>query len=98
MRDNLGELSVGTTIHRIPLTNSLKQITKKAVLPAIHITGVCETDGDESLSNKGVAFRSSHHRISAQSGSTAYSSMRSDSMNVESGLFIPINHSSLVCI
>jgi hypothetical protein len=46
-----------------------------------------------------VSFRPSHHhRISAQSGSTAYSSMRSDSMNVESALFLPSNHSSMVCI
>ena len=46
-----------------------------------------------------VAFRSFHqhqHRISAQSGSTAYGSMRSDSMNIESALFLPSNHSSLV--
>jgi hypothetical protein len=46
-----------------------------------------------------VSFRPSHHqRISAQSGSTAYGSMRSDSMNVESALFLPSNHSSMVCI
>ncbi|CAF3803570.1 unnamed protein product [Rotaria sp. Silwood1] len=54
--DNLGELSVSTTtalpIYRAPITNSLKQIAKKAVLPAIHITGVCETDKDETVSNK----------------------------------------------
>ncbi|CAF5092106.1 unnamed protein product, partial [Rotaria sp. Silwood1] len=43
-----------------------------------------------------VAFRSVHnHRISAHSGSTAYSSMKSDSMNVDSGLFLPSNHSSM---
>ncbi len=55
--DNLGELSVGTTtalpVHRIPMTNSLKQITKKAILPAIRITGACEADGDEVLLNTG---------------------------------------------
>jgi hypothetical protein len=83
------------------MNNSLKQITKKAVLPAIHITGVCEVNEDETLLNKTdyqVSFRpSNHHRISAQSGSTAYSSMRSDSMNVESALFLPSNHSSMVC-
>ncbi|CAF3898690.1 unnamed protein product [Rotaria sp. Silwood1] len=105
--DNLGELSVSTTtalpIHRVPITNSLKQIAKKAVLPAIHITSVCETDKDETVSNKGqqyqVAFRSVHnHRISAHSGSTAYSSMKSDSMNVDSGLFLPSNHSSMISL
>jgi hypothetical protein len=62
LRDNLGELSVGSTtavlpVHRIPLTNSLKQITKKAVLPAIHITGVCDVDDDETSSNKGNYFK-----------------------------------------
>lgn len=106
--DNLGELSVSTIsalpVHRPPLINSLKQITKKAVLPAIHITRVCETDENENACNVGqtqVAFRSTHHyhhRVSAQSGSTAYSSMRSDSMNVDSALFLPSNHSSMVCI
>jgi hypothetical protein len=35
------------------MTNSLKQIAKKAVLPAIHITGVCEVNEDETLLNKG---------------------------------------------
>jgi len=85
------------------MMNSLKQIAKKAVLPAIHITGVCEVNEDEIYSNEiqqnQVSFRPSHHhhRISAQSGSTAYSSMRSDSMNVESALFLPSNHSSMVC-
>jgi hypothetical protein len=37
----------------MPMTNSLKQITKKAILPAIRITGVCEADGDEVLLNTG---------------------------------------------
>ncbi|CAF3167906.1 unnamed protein product [Rotaria socialis] len=106
LEHNLGELSMGTTtvlpIHRAPIMNSLKHITQKAILPAIHITGVCETEGDENFSNKGqqnqVAFRSihHHHRMSAQSGSTAYSSMRSDSMNVDSALFLPSNHSSMM--
>ncbi len=48
---------MGTTtalpIHRVSMTNSLKQIAKKAVLPAIHITGVCEVNEDESLINTG---------------------------------------------
>ena len=91
------------------MTNSLKQITKKAILPAIHITSVCELNENENLINKEnssnefqqnqVSFRTSQqHRISAHSGSTAYSSMRSDSMNVESTLFLPpSNHSSMVC-
>ncbi|CAF1197151.1 unnamed protein product [Rotaria sordida] len=105
--DTLGGLSVSTStalpVHRASKTNSLKQIAKKAVLPAIHITGVCETDGDETSSNKGqqhqVAFRSVYnHRISAHSGSTAYSSMRSDSMNVDSALFLPSNHSSMISL
>ena len=52
--ENLGELSVGTAVHRAPLINSLKQITKKAVLPAIHITGVCEVNDDQLLSNPGL--------------------------------------------
>lgn len=44
-------------------------------------------------SNTQVHFRTfPHHRISAQSGSTAYSSMRSESMNME----YPSNHSSFV--
>ncbi|CAF1383742.1 unnamed protein product [Rotaria magnacalcarata] len=107
LEHNLGELSMGTTtvlpIHRAPIMNSLKHITQKAILPAIHITGVCETEGDENSSNKGqqnqVAFRSiHHHRMSAQSGSTAYSSMRSDSMNVDSALFLPSNHSSMISL
>lgn len=86
-------------IHRVALTNSLKQITKKAVLPAIHVTGVCEINSNEEFQQNQVSYRSSHHhRISAQSGSTAYGSMRSDSMNVESGLFLPSNHSSMVCV
>jgi hypothetical protein len=75
--------------------NSLKQIAKKVVLPAIHITEVCEVNENELQQNQ-ISFRPSH-RISAQSGSTAYGSMRSDSMNVESGLFLPSNHSSMVC-
>jgi hypothetical protein len=55
--DNLGELSVGTTmalpVHRVSMNNPLKQITKKAVLPAIHITGVCEVNEEQgSYSNK----------------------------------------------
>lgn len=105
-------------VHRVAMTNSFKQIAKKAVLPAIHITGVCEITEEEILINRGkysnehlilpglcislseqqhqVSFRPSHHRISAQSGSTAYSSMRSDSINVESALFVPSNHSSMV--
>ena len=46
-----------------------------------------------------MAFRTfDHHRISAHSGSTAYSSMRSDSMNVDSTLFLPSNRSSMVRI
>ncbi|CAF3790778.1 unnamed protein product [Adineta steineri] len=107
--DNLGELSVGTStalpVHRVSTTNSLKQITRKAILPAIHVTGVCETDEHETLLNSAqqqhqVAFRSSHphHRISAQSNSTAYGSMRSDSMNIESSLFLPSNHSSMMSL
>lgn len=101
MGENLGELSVGTLpVHRVPLTNSLKQITKKAILPAIHVTKVCEENETNDLNEyqqNQVSFRSSHHhRISAHSGSTAYSSMRSDSMNVESALFLPSNHSSMV--
>ncbi|CAF1212159.1 unnamed protein product [Adineta steineri] len=108
--DNLGELSVGTStalpVHRVSMTNSLKQITRKAILPAIHVTGVCETDEHETLLNSAhqqqhqVAFRPSHphHRISAQSNSTAYGSMRSDSMNIESSLFLPSNHSSMISL
>ena len=96
--DNLGELSVSTAVHRIPMINSLKNLTKKNVLPAIHVTGVCDMNyEDESSMINQVAFRTNHcHRISAHSASTAYSSMRSDSMNVESTLFLPSNHSSMV--
>lgn len=96
--DNLGELSVSTAVHRIPMINSLKNLTKKNVLPAIHVTGVCDMNyEDESSMINQVAFRTNHcHRISAHSASTAYSSMRSDSMNVESALFLPSNHSSMV--
>ncbi|UJR22774.1 hypothetical protein I4U23_025806 [Adineta vaga] len=116
--DNLGELSVGTSmilpVHRVPMVNPLKQIAKKAILPAIHITGVYGANEEESLLNKEdysnesiqtkqqqhqVAFRSiQHHRISAQSNSTAYGSMRSDSMNIESPLLLPSNHSSMISV
>jgi len=40
-------------VHRVSMNNSLKQITKKAVLPAIHITGVCEVNEEELLVNRG---------------------------------------------
>ncbi|CAF0889151.1 unnamed protein product [Adineta ricciae] len=115
--ENLGELSVGSStmlpVHRMPVMNPLKQIARKAVLPAIHITGVCEAIENETLLNTDecsnevlrtkqqhqVAFRSiQNHRISAQSGSTAYGSMRSDSMNIESPLLLPSNHSSMISL
>lgn len=95
--DNLGELSVGTAVHRVPMINSLKNLTKKAVLPAIHITSVYDVNHEDETMINQVAFRTNKcHRISAHSASTAYSSMRSDSMNVESALFLPSNHSSMV--
>jgi hypothetical protein len=39
-------------VHRVQVANSLKQIAKKAILPAIHITRACEVGQEETALNE----------------------------------------------